>query len=405
MKNPKLPDPKAKPGLFGLSHRLLVSLTVLLVILTSGTFVFVGLGGAKAVSETISPLLTSQTQINGNANQGGPDAGDTQTIEVTTQTAGETSAETTSEATTAASSTETTAQPTTTAATKPTTAKPAATTAPKETAAPTAATTAAPTEPVAPVALAGTGKINILLVGSDARAGLDGQRSDSMILMTLDRDSNEIKLTSFMRDMYVAIPGHGSTKLNAAFNYGGESLLIKTIKNNFAIDLDNYITIRFESFIAVIDQIGGISLNLTQKEIDYINAEIGGVPDGEGVKQLTGAQTLSHCRNRRVGNGDFTRTARQRAAIQAIFTKIKQQHDAVTLANLVSFAVGNVKTNVSRDQLLELATDILGKGDIAFREARVPFDGTWEYATKSGASVIAVDFAANQERIRQFLDS
>ncbi|MCD8498858.1 MAG: LCP family protein [Clostridiales bacterium] len=157
--------------------------------------------------------------------------------------------------------------------------------------------------------MSGTGKVNILLIGSDARLGLDGARSDSMIMLTFDRDNKQIKLLSFMRDMYVAIPGHSSTKLNAAFNYGGESLLTETLRNNFDVALETYITIRFENFIAVVDQIGGIDLYLTQKEIDYINAEIGGIPDGEGVKHLTGAQTLSHTRNRRVGNGDFTRTA------------------------------------------------------------------------------------------------
>ncbi|MBP1757353.1 MAG: LytR family transcriptional regulator [Firmicutes bacterium] len=411
MRNLKFPNFQAKAGFFGLSHRWMVGLAIAAVFLMSAAFVFTGFGRAGALSETIPPQVTSQTQVGGAANQGAPSAEDTQSIDVTTQSGSEASTttsavESTSSAATTGESTATTtpAESTTGASAQATTAatgKPSATTVTtKETSAPTTA----PTESVAPVALAGTGKINILLVGSDARIGVAGARSDSMILLTFDRTSSQIKLTSFMRDMYVAIPGHGSSKLNAAFSYGGESLLMQTLKNNFAIDVDNYITMRFESFIAVVDQIGGITLNLTQKEIDYINVEIGGVPDGEGLKQLNGAQTLSHCRNRHVGNGDFTRTARQRAAIKAIFSKIKQQHDAATLAGLVGFAMGNVKTNISADQILALATEVLDAGDVNFGEARVPFDGTWEFATKNGASVIAVDYAANQERIRQFLD-
>jgi LCP family protein required for cell wall assembly len=402
MKNSNDPYSKTKAGWFGLSHRWMVGLAVGAVCLMSAAFVFTVFGRAGALSETI-PLQSGQTQVGGAANQGAPNAEDTQSIDVTTQSGSETSTATTAIETTSSAATTATATPaeSTTLTTAQPTGKPAATTVTQKE---TTATAPAPTESVAPVALAGTGKINILLIGSDARIGVAGARSDSMVLLTFDRASSQIKLTSFMRDMYVAIQGHGSSKLNAAFSYGGESLLMQTLKNNFAIDVDNYITMRFESFIAVVDQIGGISLNLTQKEIDYINVEVGGVPDGDGLKQLNGAQTLSHCRNRHVGNGDFTRTARQRTAIKAIFSKIKQQHDAATLAGLIGFAMGNVKTNISADQILGLATEVLDAGDVRFGEARVPFDGTWEFATKNGASVIEVDFAANQERIRQFLD-
>jgi LCP family protein required for cell wall assembly len=374
-------------------YRFVAIAAAVLLVLASSTFVFLDLGGSEAsqVSET------GQASLVAGSNQGAPSDGATGTVLNQATTAA-----TTTQAPSAKTEPETEAA-TSAPTTKATTTAPAVTTA-KPAATPTPVPTPKPTLAPAPVTLSGTGKVNILLIGSDARLGLDGARSDSMIMLTFDRDNKQIKLLSFMRDMYVAIPGHGSTKLNAAFNYGGESLLTETLRNNFDVALDTYITIRFENFIAVVDQIGGIDLYLTQKEIDYINAEIGGIPDGEGVKHLTGAQTLSHTRNRRVGNGDFTRTARQRATIKAIFSQIKNQGDAATLAGLVGYAIGNVKTNISADQLLSLATEVIGAGDVSFADARVPFDGTWEYATKSGASVIAVDLAANQEKIRSFLD-
>ncbi len=387
-----------KTRTFSKKHRIVAISAAVLLVLASSAFFFLDLGGADAgqVSET------GQASLVAGSNQGAPSDGATGTVVNQTTTSATTtqatSAETepTTEATTAES---TTSAPTT----KATTAAPAETTV-KPVVTPTPVPTPKPTQAPTPVTLSGTGKVNILLIGSDARLGLDGARSDSMIMLTFDRDNKQIKLLSFMRDMYVAIPGHGSTKLNAAFNYGAEPLLTETLRNNFDVALETYITIRFENFIAVVDQIGGIDLYLTQKEIDYINAEIGGIPDGEGIKHLTGAQTLSHTRNRRVGNGDFTRTARQRATIKAIFSQIRNQGDAATLAGLVGYAIGNVKTNISADQLFSLTTEVIGAGDVSFAEARVPFDGTWEYATIGGASVIAVDFAANKEQIRSFID-
>jgi anionic cell wall polymer biosynthesis LytR-Cps2A-Psr (LCP) family protein len=101
---------------------------------------------------------------------------------------------------------------------------------------PTPVPTPKPTQAPTPVTLSGTGKVNILLIGSDARLGLDGARSDSMIMLTFDRDNKQIKLLSFMRDMYVAIPGHSSTKLNAAFNLAG-ILADETLRNNFDVAL------------------------------------------------------------------------------------------------------------------------------------------------------------------------
>ncbi|MDD2534466.1 MAG: LCP family protein [Eubacteriales bacterium] len=357
----------------------------------------VGVAGCTGNTASAVALAAGQAQADAANNQAGANEMTSQTIE----TAAPTTVATTAESTTV---TETTA--TEAAQTRESSVKPAV----KEEAVVTAATTSAPTAPtvaipVTPQVLAGTGKINILLIGSDARAGLEGQRSDSTILLTYDREKRQIKLTSFMRDSYVAIPGHGSSKMNAAFNYGGESLLLETVRNNFAVDVEHYMTIRFEQFVAIVDQIGGISLTLSQKEIDWINGDAGGVTNGDGVKILNGAQALSHSRNRYVGNGDFTRTARQRAILQAIFSQIKQTNNAVTLAGLVGFAMGNVKTNVPADQLLSLAADVLFAGDVSFAEARVPFDGAWSYATIKGASVIKIDFATNNESLSDFLDN
>ncbi|NCA99282.1 MAG: LytR family transcriptional regulator, partial [Clostridia bacterium] len=220
-----------KTRTFSKKHRIVAISAAVLLVLVSSAFVFLDLGGADAgqVSET------GQTNLVAGSNQGAPSDGATGTVvnQTTTQT---TSAETelATEATTSESTTSAPTTKATTAAPTETTVKPVVT--------PTPMPTPKPTQAPTPVTLSGTGKINILLIGSDARLGLDGARSDSMIMLTFDRDNKQIKLLSFMRDMYVAIPGHGSTKLNAAFNYGAEPLLTETLRNNFDVALETYIT-------------------------------------------------------------------------------------------------------------------------------------------------------------------
>ena len=260
-----------------------------------------------------------------------------------------------------------------------------------------------PTQPIPPANADG---INILLVGSDARVGLGGARSDSMILIAYNKEKNSFKLTSFMRDTWVPIEGHGWDRLNAAFAYGGVDLTIDTLNRNFNLAIKNYVTIRFEQFVAIVDQLGGIPVNLYQKEIDYINVEVRDtqLDRTPGVKLLNGAQTLSHCRDRHVGNGDFERTQRQRTVIKAILQKLQQQRDPATITRLVSFAMANAKTDLTADKLLTLTLDVLNADNLSFDDTRIPFDGTWENATKSGKSVIAVDFDANRKKLSQFLD-
>ena len=116
--------------------------------------------------------------------------------------------------------------------------------------------------------------VNILLVGADKN--LDEQdkdverRSDSMMIATLDVRHNKLKLTSLMRDMYVEIPGHGQSKFNAAYSLGGVELLYETIAHNFNMKLDGYVLVDFEAFKSLIDEVGGVDINLNQEEYEYL---------------------------------------------------------------------------------------------------------------------------------------
>ena len=113
---------------------------------------------------------------------------------------------------------------------------------------------------------------NILLLGTDGRKGETNYRSDCMMIATLDLKNKNIKLTSLARDTYVNIPGRGKGKLNAAYFWGKEDLLIKTIKENFDIQLDKYITVDFDNLMNIIFILNGVQVDVKEHEIDATNA-------------------------------------------------------------------------------------------------------------------------------------
>ena len=145
---------------------------------------------------------------------------------------------------------------------------------------------------------------NIIIIGSDGNDNYG--RSDTLMLLSIDNVHYKLKLTSFLRDTFVNIPGYGMDKLNAAYAYGGTSLCIDTIEYNFGVEIDGYAIVNFKTFREMINAIGGVDVYLTDDEIEYINAQVAqnGQPnyiaDGtsEGVVHLTGGQALWHVRNR-----------------------------------------------------------------------------------------------------------
>ena len=126
-----------------------------------------------------------------------------------------------------------------------------------------------PTEPVKPPEKS-KNVINILLIGQDETVPGVRARSDSMILVTFNTATKDVTFTSFMRDAYVQIPGYSPNKLNHAYQYGGVKLLNKTLKVNYGVEVDGNIEINFEQFKAVIDMLGGVEVELTEKESWYM---------------------------------------------------------------------------------------------------------------------------------------
>lgn len=252
---------------------------------------------------------------------------------------------------------------------------------------------------------------NILLIGNDSRKNSDDGRSDAMILVTVNGNTNKIYMTSIMRDIYVDIPGHQSNRINAAYAYGGPELLMETIKENFGITVNRYAQVNFQAFVDVVDAVGGVTLDVTNAEVKYINDflveynQLEGKPVGtdyldtslSGNIHLNGAQALSFCRNRSIGN-DFARTERQRKVLNAIF----EEAPSALLSNTEELADGllkHVTTNLKKSEIFGLmmqAPTLLGYEVV---QSRIPLDDTYKSASIRGMSVLQIDFEKNKEYI------
>lgn len=251
---------------------------------------------------------------------------------------------------------------------------------------------------------------NVLLIGTDNREDERG-RADTMILLSFSKHNKTVTMTSLMRDCYVTIPNYGNDKLNAAFAYGGATLLMDTIVNNFGIQVDDYICVNFKSFASIVDSIGGVDITLTDREAEALNEilisevnELMGddrmadlLPSG-GKFTLNGKQALSFARIRHVGNADFERTERQRLVLDQIMQKIKRP-SPTTLTNIIVKALPDLKTNMTTGALYLLSLKI--PKDLYFyqiQKLRLPAEGTFSDQTApNGQMVLAVDYDANMQ--------
>lgn len=247
---------------------------------------------------------------------------------------------------------------------------------------------------------------NVLLLGSDVRPNEGGNgRSDSMMLVTIDRESGGIKITSFMRDTWISIPNKGWNRINAAYAFGGIGLAINTVNENFDLDIQNYAIIEFSGLENVVDNLGGVEVALTKKEITIINSANPGnpLPEVAGTYVLDGVQTLTHCRNRKTGDGDFGRTRRQREVMVSIVNKLKSTMDPIKLTNFLTETLKYVDTNIAPNTIFTLGLELLGAKENKLEQARIPFDGTWQYANKGGRSVVTINLSKNKEMLHDFL--
>ena len=250
---------------------------------------------------------------------------------------------------------------------------------------------------------AGSDLLNILLVGQDAREGEDQARSDSMILCTYNKSTKELTMTSFLRDLYVPIPGHGSNRINAAYSFGGTNLLKKTIDQNFGVAIDGSIEVDFTHFAGIIDQLGGVEVELRQDEAEVINRQTGS-DLSEGLRRLDGSQALTYARIRSLDmDGDFSRTNRQRKVINALVDSVREVSIS-EMTPIIGKILPMLTTDLNRGQLFLYALEILPNlSEIRMESQRIPADGTFADKTIDGMSVLVADMDAQRQHLRSTL--
>lgn len=253
----------------------------------------------------------------------------------------------------------------------------------------------------------------ILLIGSDAYDPTKRGRADAVILAQLNASTKTVKLASFMRDLYITIPGKGQNRLNASYIWGGEKLLRRTLEQHFGITVDAYAEVNFTRMIDVIDRIGGIDVAVTKKEMRQVNSILRfyntytGDPEEDQLLyaygtsvHLTGKQALCFSRIRKI-DGDIQRTGRQRKVLEAAFRKVTEL-DFVELLELISDNLDAVNTDLTLEQVLNLIPKAMVCHNAAFETMTIPAEGTYHQATRDGMSVVVADLDQNQELIWDF---
>ena len=250
--------------------------------------------------------------------------------------------------------------------------------------------------------------LNIMLVGQDAREGERVQRSDTMMLVTFNLKTKTITLTSLMRDQYVNIPGYGSTKLNHASQYGGMALMNETLYNHFGIEVDGNFEVDFTGFEKIIDLLGGVEIDLTKKEVDYLK-EKGFKNVKVGSNILDGEPALWYARLRSIDN-DYARAERQRNVMMSLFEAYKEL-SYTQMLSLLHEILPMLRTNMTLSQITGYAVDLYPMFSGATVETlRIPADGTFKggfVKVSEGLKLWCqydIDFEANRELLNKIFE-
>lgn len=238
--------------------------------------------------------------------------------------------------------------------------------------------------------------IHILLIGQDRLPEETRARSDAMILCSFDRDVGTVTLTSFLRDLYVDIPGHGKNRLNAAYAAGGMTLLDQTLEKNFGVTIHGNVEVDFTQFSSIIDLLGGVELELRQDEADWLNGDLG-TSLTQGRQLLTGSEALAYARIRKLdSDGDFSRTGRHRKLLTAILQAYRKM-DLPNALSLMEAVFPLLTTDLTGPQILKYAMSLLPMlGDAQVQTRHIPASGTYTSETIDGMWVLVPDLEANR---------
>lgn len=282
-------------------------------------------------------------------------------------------------------------------------------------------------EPTWPQVVSTQNVTTIMLVGQDSREDEESKLSDTMIMCTINRETKTLTMTSILRDSYVPLPayaGHGAgrNRINVCYalgsewagsSKGGMEMLALCVEQNFGIPIDHTIEVDFEAFKTIVDLLGGVEIELTEAEANYITWEIdwaGAVQPG--LQTLDGAQALAYARIRKIdANGDFARTNRQRTVINSLISKCRQMN-LWDLHKLATQVLPLITTDMTTDEMSNYIWEFLPMlKDLDIVSQRIPMDketmgATWSYkgVVKDGiGGVMEINTWAHKEFLQKQL--
>ena len=258
---------------------------------------------------------------------------------------------------------------------------------------------------------------NILLIGSDARKTNEVGRSDAMMILTIDDKNKAIKLTSLARDTLVKIPGYDYEKLTHAYAYGKEKLLLDTIEYNFKIKINDYVSINFNSFIELVDSLGGVEVDINDKDISHLNDVIANsikvynsknnqkpkYISNSGKQLLNGYQTLAYSRIRKLDT-IYNRDERQREVLSIIANKLSNM-PVSSYPSIVNSILPYVDINMSIPKIIELAIKSKELYNYDIKQLEFPLkDYRYEAKlAKNNSFVVKWDKVENIKELQNFI--
>lgn len=273
---------------------------------------------------------------------------------------------------------------------------------------------------------------NIALFGVDSRDGGNVGRSDAVMVLSVDSRSHELKIASFMRDSNVYIEGYGYEKLTHAYAYGGPELAVRTLNQNFHLDITDYITVNFYDMTEIVDAFGGVELELTGEEMLEVNRnlytlsreaeDVGAEPpiensdyftdingennmvDGEytgGKFLLNGAQAVAYSRIRYIG-GDGERTSRQQEVLSGLLRRAKQR-TVFSWPSIVHGVVPHCETSLGFADMMKLAPFAIGHIEVENRTFPGEDEGAYNAENENGQDVIGFDEGLMVQNLHQFI--
>ena len=256
--------------------------------------------------------------------------------------------------------------------------------------------------------------INIALFGSDFSEIYDVSAADATMVLAIDTKNNKIKLCSLMRDIYLDLPDGGKMNLNYTILDEGPSSILKAINYNFNLKIDKFVQVDLKRLPKIIDALGGVEMNITEDELQYINGYIDHIDKNNGTNTehiytsgtqlLNGTQASAYCRIRYTAGRDFKRTERQRDVLNALFVKFKDI-SLTEVPGMINKILPLVTTNLTNREIISISTKALGMGLSNIEQGRFPSDGNIISAGFTDMYHININIEGTTEELHKFLFS